>query len=232
METKMKHYFIEFRFQGKAKYEIKKMIYEIDRKFRLKHTKRKRPIPHVTIVAPFYTSQQKRLVSDFKNICKKYSIIKFKINGYDCFDNSKVVYINIQASKELAQFRMDLIRQIKKYSTLKNYDEKNKYSPHTTLAMKLNSSQFNKIKRYVFKKRKISKNYSMVRATLLKGNKILYEYDFLLGKLLNRREAKSRVIYSKTIQGLKRRWTDKKPRKKVIMKKRILSKIKSWLGLK
>jgi hypothetical protein len=43
----------------------------------------------------------------------------------------------------------------------------------------------------------------MVRATLIKGNKILYEYDFLLRKLLNRREAKSKAIYFKTINKLK-----------------------------
>jgi len=77
----MTHYFIEFRFQGKAKHEMKKIIYDLDRKFSLKHAKKKRPIPHVTIIAPFYTNKQKQLVSDFNNICKKHSLIKFKISA-------------------------------------------------------------------------------------------------------------------------------------------------------
>jgi 2'-5' RNA ligase len=226
----MVHYFIEFRFQGKAKYEMKRMIYDIDRKFHLKHAKIKRPIPHVTIIAPFYTNKQKQLVSDFNNICKKHSLIKFKINGYGCFDNSKVVYINIKPSNELIQFRKELIKQIKKYSTLKDYDSKDNYKPHATLAMKLNNVQFNKIKNYVLKNRGVSKDYSMVRTTLIKGNKILYEYDFLLRRLLNRREAKSKIIYSKTISKLRGEIDQHK--KKSIKKEGIITKIKMWLGIR
>lgn len=226
----MTHYFIEFRFQGKAKHDMKKMIYDIDRKFYLKHAKKKRPIPHVTIIAPFYTNKQKLLVKDFKDICKNHPIMKFKINGYGCFDNSKVVYININPSKELIQFRRDLVKQIKKYSKLKDYDSKDSYKPHATLAMKLNDVQFNKIKKYVLGKKGVPKNYSMVRATLIKGNKILYEYDFLLGRLLNRREAKSKILYSKTIKRLKGEIN--KSNKKITRKKGFLSKIMGWLGLK
>jgi len=226
----MTHYFIEFRFQGKAKHQIKKMIYDINKRFHLRYAKRKRPIPHITIIAPFYTKNQKKLVNDFNNICKRHSLIKFKINGYDCFDNSKVIFIKIKPSNELIKFRKELVKQIKKYSTLKDYDKKDNYKPHGTLAMKLNNSQFNKIKKYVLRKKRISKNYSMVRTTLIKGNKILYEYDFLLGRLLNRRQAKSKALYSKTIKKLKK--GRRKPIKKVVRKKGILLKIKNWLGLK
>ena len=74
----MTHYLIEFRFQGSAKREIKKLIYDVDRKFRLGFARKKRPIPHVTIVAPFSTRNQKRLVHDFKKICSNYDFIKFK----------------------------------------------------------------------------------------------------------------------------------------------------------
>ena len=106
----MTHYFIEFRFQGKAKHRMKQLIYEVDKKFRLGHTRRKRPIPHVTIIAPFYTKNQKQLVRDFNNTCSKYSLIKFKIKGYGHFDNSRVVYINIEPSKEMKEFRKELIK--------------------------------------------------------------------------------------------------------------------------
>lgn len=194
----MTHYFIEFRFQGKVKYEMKRMVYEIDRKFNLKRARRKRPIPHVTIISPFYTRNQSQLIKDFKNICNKYSLIKFKINGYDCFDNSKVVYININPSRELIQFRKDLIKQIKKYSILKDYDINDGYKPHVALAMKLNDVQFNKVKKYVLWNKGISKNYSMIRTTLIKGNKILCEYDFLLRRLLNREGSKSKILYRET----------------------------------
>lgn len=196
-------YIIEFRFQGKAKYEMKKIIYDLDRRFNLRHTIKKRPIPHVTIVAPFYTKNQKRLVNDFNNICKILPLINFKIGGYGSFDKSKVIYINIIPSKELIQFRKDLIHQIKNYSALEDYDQEEFYKPHATLAMKLSNEQFRDLKRDVLKKDRVHKNYSMVRATLIKGNKILYEYDFLLRKLLNRKQSKNKIIYSKTLSKLK-----------------------------
>jgi 2'-5' RNA ligase len=226
----MTHYFIEFRFQGKAKYEMKKMIYHLDRRFHLKKTKKKRPIPHVTILSPFSTTRQKQLVNDFHNICKNHSLMKFKIRGYGCFNNSKVVYININPSKEMVQFRKDLIKRIKKYSTLKDYDSKDNYKPHATLAMKLNNFQFNRIKKYVLARPGSSKNYSMIRATLIKNNKILCEYDFVLNRLLNRNEAKRKDIYSKTIKGLRKTWN--RPPERKAPKKGFFSRIKEWFGLK
>ncbi len=199
----MVHYFIEFRFQGKAKHRMKQLIYEVDKRFRLGYTKRKRPIPHITIIAPFYTKNQKQLVRDFNNACSKYSLIKFKIKGYGHFDNSRIVYINIEPSREMKEFRKELIRKIGKYTKLKDYDNSKTYSAHSTIAMKLPPAKFEKIKRYIKKKKEPSTNYSMVRATLIKGNKILYEYDFLLRKLLNRRQAKSKKIYSRTLKKLR-----------------------------
>jgi hypothetical protein len=96
--------------------------------------------------------------------------------------------------------------------------------------MKLNDTPFNKVKKYVLNKKMVSKDYSMVRVTLIKGNKILYEYDFLLRRLLNRKEAKSKVLYSKTIHILKDQIENSK--KKIVKKKGWIIKIKSWLGLK
>lgn len=43
-----------------------------------------------------------------------------------------------------------------------------------------------------------------MRATLLNGNKILYGFDFLHNKLLNRRMAKSKKVLEKTFQKLKK----------------------------
>ena len=55
MSGKMVHYLIEFRFQGKAKSEIKKLIREVDKKCWIGNTRRKKPVPHITLVGPFQT---------------------------------------------------------------------------------------------------------------------------------------------------------------------------------
>ncbi len=45
----MTHYLIEIRFLGSAKYEIKRLIWEVDKKFRLGFAKYHRPVPHITL---------------------------------------------------------------------------------------------------------------------------------------------------------------------------------------
>ena len=64
----MAHYLIEFRFNGKAKYEIKRIVYEINRKFNLRT---KRAIPHISLAGPFYTDNEKKLIRDFNQLCSK-----------------------------------------------------------------------------------------------------------------------------------------------------------------
>lgn len=68
MRFRMVRYLIEFRFHGKVKYEIKKLVYEIKRKFRLRT---KRAIPHLTLACSFYTNDEKRLIIDFNGLCTK-----------------------------------------------------------------------------------------------------------------------------------------------------------------
>lgn len=205
----MNNYLIEFRFQGLQKNELKKMISGINRKFKI--FPKNRPVPHITIVAPFKTNKQKRLVNDFKKICKQFNLMRFNINSFGVFDNSRVVYVNIKPSKEMILFRKKLLSNLNKYCNLCKTDiskffiftKTRKYFPHATLAMKLNPSKFQKIKSFIFKQKPIKKRYTLLRATLMKERKILYEYDFALNKLLNRKEAKSRSVYSQSIKKLK-----------------------------
>jgi len=204
----MANYFIEFRFQGKAKRELRGLISDIDRKFRLGSLKNKRARHHITLVAPFKTRNQKRLVKDFKEVCQKYDRIKFKINGYGTFDPARVVYVNIDPSKKMVSFRNELLNRLKKYIRLGNTDIfrflgvfkiNKKYNTHSTIALKLNNDKFKRIKEYVSKRRNIAYDHVMIRATLIKEGKILYEYDFLQEKMLNRNQARSKGGLAKSI---------------------------------
>jgi len=58
---------------------------------------------------------------------------------------------------------------------------------------------------YLKQKPRIVFTNHIMRVTLLKCQKILYEYDFTNRKLLNRRQAKSKRELSKTFKGLKKR---------------------------
>ncbi len=213
---------------GKAKYEMKKLIYSINYKFRLG---KKRAIPHITLAGPITTNNEGRLLHDFKNICSKYSLMGFRVDGFDIFENSKVVYIDIKPSEKFEEFRTLLHKTIEQYCTL---PKNNKL--HATLAMKLSHEKFNQIKNHVNQLEKPNYKYYMLRITLLKNAKILSEYDFLQKRALNRWEAKSGREYYKTMELFKNYSSENQgviaePIERTTKKQSFWNKIKSFLGL-
>ena len=173
----MVHYLIEFRFHGKAKYEIKRLVYEINRRFRLGY---KRAIPHITLVGPFYTTDERRLIGDFNRLCTKSPLMNFEVDGFSAFEDSKVIFLDVKPSKELDEFRWNLSQILKPYCQLRQFDYERDFAFHATIAMKLPEDKFLSLRNYIKEKSKLNFKHVMVRATLLKGGFILREYDFLL----------------------------------------------------
>jgi len=198
----MTHYLIEFRFFGKAKHELKDLIWGLDRKFRLGHARRHRPVPHITLAGPFYTKDEKRLISDFEELCAKQPIMAFKVKGFGTFDDTRVVFIDIEPDETLNKFRWELSKKLSNYCSLTQYDLERKFSFHATIAMKLRWDKFNKIKEYIETKPEPEFTHFVMRVTLIKNSKILREHDFFLRRSLSRREAKSRLILSESYERL------------------------------
>ncbi len=235
----MESYLIEFRFQSKRiRAYLKNMIYEINRKFKV--GKRKH-IPHITLMGPITTDNEKRLISDFARICSQTKLMKFKGTGFGTFDSNRVVMVNIGASEKLNEFRIRLMELLRTYCKLQQHDKRkdiDKFGYHSTLAMKLNPREFNLIKNYIKNKPVPDFTQIVMRVTLLKRGRILREYDFLQRRLFNRRQAlnkhitrRSKILLREFMQG---RYN---PNKKVdstliIRKSSLFERIKSWLGLK
>ena len=198
----MTHHLIEFRFFGKSKSEIKQLTWEINKQFRIRP--RHKPVPHVTLAGPFSTRDQQKLIRDFVAICKKTEKMNFRVTGYGTFDDTGVVFIDIEPSPALEEFRWELSQTLQPYCHLSRYDSDKKFSFHGTLAMKLPPHKLHQIKEFIKTKPKMQFNHIMLRATLLRNSKILCEYDFILKKLLFRREAKSRTVLSETFAELKK----------------------------
>ena len=81
----MPQYLIEFRFHGYAKKYLKRSIFDVARRFRVKGVTRKRPVPHITLVGPFETREIKRVIADVKNVAKKYNLVNFKVIGFGSY---------------------------------------------------------------------------------------------------------------------------------------------------
>jgi 2'-5' RNA ligase len=187
-------YFIEYRFVGKSKQEIRKLVSHVNRKFHLKNNKK--IYPHITLFGSFSTFNERKLIHDFNYICSQHSKLKFKIDGYDAFANSKVVYLKIIPNKNLSDFRFDLANELSKHC--KSVHGKKEISKdfkfHATIALKINDSIFEQIKEYTNKLHNRYEEHEIIRITLLKNGKILREYDFKLKRPLTRPKALSKGI--------------------------------------
>ena len=202
----MGHYLIEFRFQGYAKKYARTIIYDVARKFNVKGVTRKRAVPHITLYGPFTTRNERQVVSTVANIGRKYDLVPFKVEGFNHFNNwaNKVIFLDIEPSNKLEHLRWELSQALRPITnSVSSFDKDKEFQFHSTIAFKDIDSKFAKIKEYMQSKEKPNINQHLLRITILKNGKILYEYDLIQKRLLNRYEARNKFHWQKTIQQFK-----------------------------
>ena len=139
----MVYYLIEFRFQGYAKRYAKNIIYEVARKFRVKGVTRKRAVPHISLFGPFTTKYERKAVNEVARIGRKYGTVPFKVKGFDYFRENKVIYLDIEPSKQLESLRWELSKSLLKICrTISSFDKDKKFYFHSTVAFKDISKKF------------------------------------------------------------------------------------------
>ena len=203
----MTRYLIDIRLMGSVKHQIRTLSNHLQEKYNLGD---KRVIPHITLAGPFSTNEEKKLIEDFTRICTNQKIIpKYELGGYGFFNDSKVVFVNINPDENLKQFRYQLAHAISPYCSLRKYDmdSADEFKFHATLAMKLDWLTFQRIKWYFRKQGSVIYRHHPIRATLLRDGKILCEYDFIQGRMLSRAQALSRATLKRDFEILKL-WAD------------------------
>ena len=191
---KVTHFFVEFRFHGYPKQYQKGLIREVSRKFKVRGAIKKRVVPHMTLYGPSQTTNIHKVFAAIAKIGKHYTLVPFKVEGFGCFDGKggKVIHAAITASPELKKLRQDLAEKLSKISTPQPWDALPDYRFHTTIAFKDINYKANQIWRYLKKKEEPCIHQHLLRITILnKNNRILCEYDLVLKRWLNRRQALS-----------------------------------------
>lgn len=198
-------YLIEFRFSGYAKNSIRELKNSISKTF---HVTYKKIIPHITLVGPLYTNDEKRLIAEVKNICKKYELIKFNLDGFGHFEN-RVIYVKIKPSDELKQLRTELVETLGTFCRLSEFDDETHFAFHSTLVMNDIQRKFDRIWEYLQSWEIPKMEQYAIRITVLtERRKILAEYDLLQRKVLNRHDALDRKKFHKTIDKLEKKRDD------------------------
>lgn len=203
-------YLIQFRINGYAKNYLKNLIFDVSKKFNVHGMTRKHVVPHITLFGPFTTTHEKDVLNTITTVVKNYERIHFKLKGFGEFHN-KVIYVNIEPSEELKNFRRELSKElislrkyliIKKVKTINEYDYNKDFAFHSTIAFKDIDKKFHKIFSYMKSKEEPNINQILLRITILKNGKILREYDFIQKKLLTREESLNKHVWKETITRL------------------------------
>jgi calcineurin-like phosphoesterase family protein/2'-5' RNA ligase len=195
-------YLIEFRFSGYAKEAIKELKTSISRNFGVTRWK---IVPHITLVGPLYTYNEELLVDTVRKVCKKYELVKFRLDGFDSFEN-RVIYVRISPSEELKRLRLELVEKLAKFCKLSEFDREEPFTFHTTIVMSDIQRKFDRIWEHL-QSWKIPKmdQYAIRITVLTEGRRILVEHDLLQKKTLDRLESLDREKYRKTIDKLKKK---------------------------
>jgi 2'-5' RNA ligase len=200
-------YLIELRLSGSARKYVKSIVYDIAGKFAVRGVTRKRVVPHVTIVGPITTTDERKLIGEMIRTCTKYDLLTIQFGGFRSFGNwlfgNRVLGVKVEPSNELEALRSELVDKLG-FCRLSKFDRK-EWRPHSTIAFKDIDQKFGEIKKYLENQSCPQIQHYVVRLTLLKNARILCEYDFLQRRALNRYEALNRENKRVTLILLKKR---------------------------
>ena len=168
----------------------------------------KHVVPHISLYGPFLTRQQRQVVAEIIRVCSEYEDVPFIFKGFNYFDNStnKVIYLDIDPSEALVNLRFELAKALLPITSSKSIEDrktKKDFKFHSTIAFKDIDTKFNEIWGYMSEKDRPNIKQHLLRVTILKNGKILYEYDLIQQKLLNRGQALDKHFFMETIKKLK-----------------------------
>jgi len=193
-------FYIQNRLSGYVKYYARELIYDIARKHRVKGRIETRPVPHMSLYGGSETYRMKDVIQGVVDVGKRYRLVPFTIRGFDYFDKaSKVIFIRVDPSDDLVRLRKDLYERLRLISKPSTWDKRDGFNFHITIAFKDIDEKFDRIWDDI----KLHSNeiqQHLFRITILgTHNKIMYEYDLILQKLLNRNQALSPKWRDKTV---------------------------------
>ena len=201
----MAGFLVEFRMHGYAKEYAKEIVYSVAKKFRVRGVTRKRVVPHISLYGPGRTNDIRKVISVVEKVGHKFTLVPFSIRGFGFFDKiPKVIYFDINPSQELEELRWELSQELRNISTGQSWDNRKNHAFHATIAFRDIDRKFNNVWAYLKSKEEPNIKQHLLRITVLGvGGKIAYEYDLVLKRLLNRREALSKHVWRKTISKLR-----------------------------
>lgn len=138
-------FFIQFKLGGFAKQYakwVKKCINKEAKRLRMRKLKQPKFKPHISLFGPAKTYNIREVISEVKRIGKKYTVVPFKLGGFDQFRNVDANWLlfSVYPSIELRQLRYELAQGLLEtdkliHKTGQRFDRGFNYKFHSSLGV-------------------------------------------------------------------------------------------------
>jgi 2'-5' RNA ligase len=201
----MTSFYVNFRLRGYAKTHARSLIWDVSRRFHVRGMTRRRPVPHVTLYPTSSARNMRDVIHTVEKVGRKYTLVPFSIKSFGRFTDSRVIYLDIEASPTMKQLRAELARELNTMTGGPPASTSLDYPFHATIAFKDLGDKFDPIWDYIKTRQQPDINQSLLRITVLgRGSRIVCEYDLVLKRVLNRRQALSGYWWRRTLDEMRR----------------------------
>jgi calcineurin-like phosphoesterase family protein len=136
-------FFVEFRLQGYAKQYakwVRARVHQEARRLRIRELRERRFVSHIALFGPARTNNLRRVIADVEKIGQNYTLVPFKLGGFDKFQNPDAnwLYLEVQPSPALEKLRYGLMESLCRSErmindTCQSFDHKSTYKFHCAI---------------------------------------------------------------------------------------------------
>ncbi len=186
LTRQMGRYLIEIRTGGELTQRLREITYDVAEEFDLRGAVDPRLVPHITLCGPYDTDRGYELKRRLLDTLDEYSVVPYRIDGFDTFPDTEVVYAKVVPSHELRALRRAVSRRLRPVCGGYPSDDTDYWCDfHITVAFRDVGSQFDAIRRHVRDSYELSVDAYATRVTSLDRRSIMYEYDLPRGEVLS-----------------------------------------------
>ena len=167
-------------------------------------------VPHMALYGGTQTSSLKHVLSIIESVAGQYELVPFSTGDFSYFDNpdKKWNIIRINPSPELEAFRLQMAESLirSQIAPPQSYDLDKNYYFHISIGKTEYIKTFNNLRTIIRTWEPPDMNLHLLRISIIgKDQKIRFEYDLILKRWLNRKQALSAYWRRKTIDELRRK---------------------------
>jgi hypothetical protein len=211
-------YIIEIRLAGYSREYVRGVIYAAARRFALKGVTRQNAAPRIILLGPIECRDERRIIKALIDAASKHKVVSYKLKGFSHYRGERKwlifnqqmnsIYLDLEPSRELIQIRRDMESALARPHLISQAPHDERF--YADIPFGDLGEKFEKVWAYIKEREDPNLLQRLLRITLVKGGRVVCEYDLLENKLSLRERSMSRRYLEKTMDFLTRSKADLK----------------------